>query len=75
MRRTGEFRLFDDGSSYGTSVMHNGRLVNVPPAAVASVWKTETGSTSASRGLIRDSVSSGIGAYGAVSTASAIFPL
>ena len=29
---TGEFRLFDDGSSYGTSVMHNGRLINVPPA-------------------------------------------
>lgn len=29
---TGEFRLFDDGSSYGTSVLHNGRLVNVPPA-------------------------------------------
>ena len=27
-----QFRLFDDGSSYGTSVMHNGRLVNVPPA-------------------------------------------
>jgi hypothetical protein len=27
-----EFRLFDDGSSYGTSVMHNGRLVNVPAA-------------------------------------------
>lgn len=29
---TGEFRLFDDGSTYGTSVVHNGRLVNVPPA-------------------------------------------
>lgn len=29
---SGEFRLFDDGSSYGTSVMHEGRLVNVPPA-------------------------------------------
>jgi hypothetical protein len=29
---TGEFRLFDDGSSYGTSVVHNGRLINVPPA-------------------------------------------
>ena len=29
---SGEFRLFDDGSSYGTSVIHNGRLVNVPPA-------------------------------------------
>ncbi|HYI94065.1 MAG TPA: FHA domain-containing protein [Bryobacteraceae bacterium] len=29
---TGEFRLFDDGSSYGTSVMQNGRLVNVPSA-------------------------------------------
>ena len=28
---TGEFRLFDDGSSYGTSVVQNGRLVNVPP--------------------------------------------
>jgi hypothetical protein len=29
---TGEFRLFDDGSAYGTSVVQNGRLVNVPPA-------------------------------------------
>ena len=29
---SGEFRLFDDGSAYGTSVIHNGRLVNVPPA-------------------------------------------
>jgi hypothetical protein len=29
---TGEFRLFDDGSTYGTSVVQNGRLVNVPPA-------------------------------------------
>jgi hypothetical protein len=29
---SGEFRLFDDGSSYGTSVIHKGRLVNVPPA-------------------------------------------
>ena len=29
---TGEFRLFDDGSAYGTSLIHNGRLVNVPPA-------------------------------------------
>jgi len=29
---TGEFRLFDDGSSYGTSVMHDGRIVNVPAA-------------------------------------------
>ena len=27
-----EFRLFDDGSAYGTSVVHEGRLVNVPPA-------------------------------------------
>ena len=29
---TGEFRLFDDGSSYGTSVMHDGRVVGVPAA-------------------------------------------
>ena len=29
---SGEYRLFDDGSAYGTSVIHNGRLVNVPPA-------------------------------------------
>jgi hypothetical protein len=29
---TGEFRLFDDGSTYGTSVVQNGRLVNVPSA-------------------------------------------
>lgn len=29
---SGEYRLFDDGSSYGTSVVHQGRLVNVPPA-------------------------------------------
>jgi hypothetical protein len=28
----GEFRLFDDGSSYGTSVIHEGRLVEVPRA-------------------------------------------
>jgi len=28
----GEFRLFDDGSSYGTSVMQEGRLVTVPAA-------------------------------------------
>lgn len=28
----GEYRLFDDGSSYGTSVIHNGRLVEVPRA-------------------------------------------
>lgn len=27
-----EFRLFDDGSSYGTSVIHEGRLVEVPRA-------------------------------------------
>lgn len=27
-----EFRLFDDGSAYGTSVIHEGRLVNVPQA-------------------------------------------
>jgi hypothetical protein len=26
------FRLFDDGSSYGTSVLHDGRLVEVPKA-------------------------------------------
>ena len=31
-RIEGEFRLFDDGSSYGTSVIHNGRLVDVPKA-------------------------------------------
>lgn len=29
---TGEFRIFDDGSSYGTSIVHDGRLVNLPPA-------------------------------------------
>jgi hypothetical protein len=28
----GEYRLFDDGSSYGTSVIHEGRLVEVPRA-------------------------------------------
>jgi hypothetical protein len=28
----GQFRLFDDGSSYGTSVIHEGRLVEVPRA-------------------------------------------
>ncbi len=28
----GDFRLFDDGSSYGTSVLHQGRLVEVPKA-------------------------------------------
>jgi hypothetical protein len=28
----GEYRLFDDGSSYGTSVVQNGRLVEVPRA-------------------------------------------
>lgn len=27
-----EFRLFDDGSSYGTSVIHEGRLVEIPRA-------------------------------------------
>ena len=27
-----DFRLFDDGSSYGTSVIHEGRLVEVPKA-------------------------------------------
>jgi hypothetical protein len=27
---SGEYRLFDDGSSYGTSVLHNGRLIEVP---------------------------------------------
>jgi hypothetical protein len=27
---SGEYRLFDDGSSYGTSVIHEGRLVEVP---------------------------------------------
>lgn len=30
--RSGEFRLFDDGSSYGTSVIHEGRLMDVPKA-------------------------------------------
>jgi len=29
---SGEYRLFDDGSSYGTSVIHEGRLVEVPRA-------------------------------------------
>jgi hypothetical protein len=29
---SGDFRLFDDGSSYGTSVLHRGRLVEVPKA-------------------------------------------
>jgi hypothetical protein len=29
---TGEYRLFDDGSTYGTSVVHDGRLINVPAA-------------------------------------------
>ena len=28
----GEYRLFDDGSSYGTSVIHQGRLLEVPKA-------------------------------------------
>ncbi len=28
----GEYRLFDDGSSYGTSAIHEGRLVEVPRA-------------------------------------------
>jgi hypothetical protein len=28
----GDFRLFDDGSTYGTSVLHRGRLVEVPKA-------------------------------------------
>jgi hypothetical protein len=28
----GEYRLFDDGSSFGTSVIHDGRLVEVPRA-------------------------------------------
>jgi hypothetical protein len=30
--QTGVFRLFDDGSSYGTSVLHDGRLFEVPKA-------------------------------------------
>ncbi|MDZ4796711.1 MAG: FHA domain-containing protein [Bryobacteraceae bacterium] len=29
----GAYRLFDDGSSYGTSAIHDGRLVEVPGAA------------------------------------------
>ena len=29
---SGEYRLFDDGSSYGTSVIHQGRLMEVPRA-------------------------------------------
>jgi hypothetical protein len=29
---SGVFRLFDDGSSYGTSVLHRGRLIDVPKA-------------------------------------------
>jgi len=28
----GEYRLFDDGSSYGTSATHKGRLIDVPKA-------------------------------------------
>ena len=31
-RTGGTFRLYDDGSSYGTSVVHRGRLVEVPKA-------------------------------------------
>lgn len=31
---SGEFRLFDDGSAYGTSVLQEGRLVNVPKAGL-----------------------------------------
>jgi hypothetical protein len=31
-RSAGTFRLFDDGSSYGTSVVHDGRLVEVAKA-------------------------------------------
>jgi hypothetical protein len=30
---SGEYRLFDDGSSYGTGIVHDGRLVNVPAGA------------------------------------------
>jgi hypothetical protein len=28
----GEYRLFDDGSTYGTSIIHEGRLIDVPKA-------------------------------------------
>ena len=31
-KSAGAFRIFDDGSSYGTSVIHRGRLVEVPKA-------------------------------------------
>jgi hypothetical protein len=31
-KAAGAFRIFDDGSSYGTSVVHEGRLVEVPKA-------------------------------------------
>jgi hypothetical protein len=26
-----EYRLFDDGSAYGTSVLHDGQVINIPP--------------------------------------------
>jgi hypothetical protein len=39
---TGDFRLFDDGSSYGTSVLHGGRLVEVPKGG-ARGQKIESG--------------------------------
>jgi hypothetical protein len=39
---SGQFRLFDDGSSYGTSVLHRGRLVEVPQAG-ARGQKLESG--------------------------------
>jgi hypothetical protein len=39
---SGHFRLYDDGSSYGTSVLHNGRLVEVPKSG-ARGQKLESG--------------------------------
>lgn len=39
---TGDFRLFDDGSSYGTSVLHQGRLAEIPKAG-ARGQKLESG--------------------------------
>jgi pSer/pThr/pTyr-binding forkhead associated (FHA) protein len=38
----GDFRLFDDGSSYGTSVLHRGGLVEVPKSG-ARGQKIESG--------------------------------
>lgn len=30
---SGEYRVFDDGSSYGTSVLHEGKMIDVPPGS------------------------------------------